>query len=118
MHGRGKSAVLFQPGRCVLAYREEKFEVPMLLLEHVDGFEVAEEALVIPRIARVMDLFIGPFIGQEDFSGISPDVCEGVENVSDGLGQSLALQWGRMGRLASGLPLGSGKAGTCGHRYP
>ena len=90
----------------------------MLLLKHVDGLEVAKEALVIPRIARVMNLFIGPFIGQEDFSRISPDVCEGVENVSVCSGQCFALQWGQMGRLASGLPPGSGKAGTCGHRYP
>ena len=89
MHGRGKSAVLFQPDRYVLAYREEKFEVSMLLLKHVDGFEVAEEALVIPRIARVMDLFIGPFIGQEDFSGISPDVGKCIKDVSDGASEPL-----------------------------
>jgi len=90
----------------------------MLLLKHVNGLEVAKEALVIPRVAGIMDLFIGPFIGQEYFSRISPDVCEGVEDVSGSSDQCLALQCGQMGRLASGLPSGLGKAGTCGHRYP
>ena len=92
--------------------------MPMLLLKHVYSFEVAKEALVIPRIARVVDLFVSPFIGQEDFSRISSDVCERIENVSDDPGQSLALRWSRMGRLASGLPPGLGRAGTCAHRYP
>ena len=74
--------------------------MPVLLLKHVDGLEIPKEALVIPRVARVMNLFISPFIGQEDFSGISPDVCERIENVSDGSSKSLALHCGRMGRLA------------------
>ena len=68
----------------------------MLLLKRVDGFEVAKEALVIPRVARVMNLFVSPFIGQEDFSGVSPNVCECIEDVSDGSNQSLrfnGVEW-------------------------
>jgi len=53
----------------------------MLLLKHVYGFEVAKEAFVIPRVARVMNLFVGPFIGKEDFSGIIPYVGECVKEV-------------------------------------
>jgi len=67
--------------------------MPMLLLKHVDGFEIAEEALVIPRVARVMDLFVGPFIGEEDFSGISSDVGERIKNMSDATSQSLVVCW-------------------------
>lgn len=77
----------------MLAYRKKEFEVPMLLLEHVDGFEVAEKALVIPRISRVMDLFIGPLIGEEHFSGILPDVGERVKDVSGATSQPLTAYW-------------------------
>jgi hypothetical protein len=38
----GQSAVWFQYGGGILTYREEKFEMAMLLFEHVDGFEVAK----------------------------------------------------------------------------
>ena len=48
VRSRRQPAVLLWLSRCVLAYREEKFEVSMLLLKHVDGLEVAKEALVIP----------------------------------------------------------------------
>jgi hypothetical protein len=41
-----RSPVLYDGGE--LTYGEEKFEVPVLFLKHIDGFEVAEEALVIP----------------------------------------------------------------------
>jgi len=74
--------------------------MPMLLLEHVDGFEIAKEALLIPRVARVMNLFIGPFIGEEDFSGISSDVGERIKNVSGAASQSLVVYWRWMFRLA------------------
>lgn len=73
--------------------------MPVLLLKRVDGFEVAKEAFVIPRVARVMNLFVSPFIGQEDFSGISPDICECIEDVSKGASQIFTLHWGRMETL-------------------
>lgn len=63
----------------------------MLLLEHVDSFEVAKETLVIPRVARVMNLFVSPFIGQEYFSGVSPDVGKRIKDVSGVASRSLAL---------------------------
>ena len=66
----------------MLTYGEEKFEVPVLLLEHVDGFEIAKEAFVIPRVARVMNLLICPFIGEKNLSGVGTNVGESIEDVS------------------------------------
>ena len=63
----------------------------MLLLEHVDGFKVTKEALFIPRVARIVDFFVGPFIGQEDFSGISPDIGERIKDVSGAASQLLTF---------------------------
>ena len=76
----------FSLGNGVLTYREEKLKVSMLLLEHVDGFGVAEEAFVIPRVARVMDLFVCPFIGEKDLSGIGTNVGESIKDVSRAAG--------------------------------
>lgn len=63
----------------------------MLFLKHVDGFKVAKETLVIPRIAWVMDLLIGPFIGEEDFPRIGPDVGERIKNVPGVTSQPLTV---------------------------
>ena len=64
----------------------------MLLLKHVDGLEIAEKALFIPRITGVMDLFVSPFIGEEDLSRIGSDVGERIKNMSGAVSQSLAFQ--------------------------
>lgn len=74
-----------------LAYGEEKLKVPVLLLKHVDGFKIAEESFFIPRITRVMDLLVSPFIGEEDLSGVSSDVGKCIKNMSGDASQSLAV---------------------------
>ena len=73
--------------------------MPVLLLKHVNCFKVAKEALLIPRIARIMDLFVGPFVGEEDLSGFSPDICECVQDVPGAESQSLAVYWRQGSRL-------------------
>lgn len=70
----------------MLTYREEKFEVPVLFLKHVDGFEVAKESLVVPRVARVMNLLVCPFVGEKNLSGIGTNVGESIKDVSRGAG--------------------------------
>jgi len=87
----GQSAAWLQSGDCVLTYGEEKFEVPVLLLKHVDGFKVAKEALVVPRVARVMNLLVGPLIGEEYLSGIGTNVGESIKDVSRATSQFLSL---------------------------
>lgn len=72
--------------------------MPMLLFKHVDGFEVSKEALFIPRVAGIVDFFVGPLIGEEDFSGISADVCERIQNVP-GASRYPTAYWRRRLRL-------------------
>lgn len=76
------------------AYGEEKFKVAVLLLKHVDGLKVTKEALLIPRITRVMDLFVRPFIGEDNFSGIGSDVSERIKNMSGAACQRTAVVLG------------------------
>ena len=66
----------------MLTYGEDKFEVPMLLLKHVDGSKVAKETPVISRVARVMNLLVGPFIGEKDLPGIGANVGKAIKDVS------------------------------------
>lgn len=66
--------------------------MPVLLLERVDGFKIAEETGFIPRVTRVMDLFVSPFIREEDLSGISSNVSERIEDMSGATSQTLAIQ--------------------------
>ena len=65
----------------------------MLLLEHVDGFEVSKEALFIPRVAGVMNLLVGPCVGEKDLSGIGTNVGESIKDVSRVASQFLSLYW-------------------------
>jgi hypothetical protein len=86
-------------GWAKLAYGEEKLEVPVLLLKRVDGFKVTKETLFIPWITRVMDLFVSPFIGKEDLSGIWSDVGERIKNMSGTASQRLAFLGATIGPL-------------------
>lgn len=57
----------------------------MLFFEEVDGFEVAVEvgtAGVVPGVGGVVDVLVGPEVGEEDFAGVRADVGEGVEDVT------------------------------------
>ena len=58
----------------------------VLLLEEVDGLEIAEEVLLaardVPAITWVMDVLVRPYVGQRDCPRRGIDVRECVKNVS------------------------------------
>lgn len=57
----------------------------VLSFEEVDGFEVAVEvgtAWIVPGVGGVVDVLVGPEVGEEDFAGVGADVGEGVEDVA------------------------------------
>lgn len=62
---------------------DQDFEVAVLLLEEVYGFEVPVEVRggLVPGVAGVVDVFVGPGVGDDDFAG-GGYVGEGVEDVS------------------------------------
>lgn len=63
---------------------EEHLEVPVLLLESVDGFEVAIKVVsgFVPGIAGVVYIFVRPNIRQEHLAGVSSHVGESVKDMS------------------------------------
>lgn len=64
--------------------REEYFEIAIFLLEKVKLLEVAVQvvALVVPRVTVVVDLNVGPCIGEDNFA-VRAVVTEGVEDVGE-----------------------------------
>lgn len=58
----------------------------MLLLEIIYRLEVAVQvvAAVVPRIAGIVDIFVGPYVGENDFAGVGFEIGKGVEDVADG----------------------------------
>ena len=56
----------------------------VLLLQVVDGLEVAIQvlAIVVPGVARIVDVLVRPSIREKHFPSVSLQVCECVENVS------------------------------------
>jgi len=76
-----QSAIVFKCGGGILAYGEENFELPVLLLEHVESLKVAKEALFTRFIARVMEFFVGPLIGDGDLPRFGLDVGERINNM-------------------------------------
>lgn len=56
----------------------------VLLLEFIDGFEVAMKIVpdVIPRVARVVDILVRPNVGQKYLAGISSHVGKSVKDMS------------------------------------
>jgi len=63
---------------------EQHFEVAVLLFQVIDSLEVAIEvcAGVIPRIARIMNVLIGPQIGEVDLARVRSYVRKCVENMT------------------------------------
>jgi len=57
--------------------------VAVFLLEVINGFKVSVKivALVIPRVARVMNVLVGPYIGKDDLPGFGY-IRECIEDVS------------------------------------
>lgn len=56
----------------------------VLLLEFMDGFEVAIKVVpdVIPGVARVVDILVRPNVGQEYLAGVSSHVGKSVKDMS------------------------------------
>ena len=65
-------------------YGKEHFEVTILLLEIIYGFEIAVEifALVIPRVTGVVYILVGPNVRENNLAGICLHVCKCIEDVS------------------------------------
>jgi hypothetical protein len=63
---------------------EQYFQVPILLFEIVDGFEVSIQIVtaVIPGVARVMYVLVSPWIGQEYLSRVSFKIRERIQDVT------------------------------------
>jgi hypothetical protein len=63
---------------------EQYFQVPILLFEIIDGFEVSIQivAAVVPGVAGVMDVLVSPWVGEEYLSRISFEVCERIQEVT------------------------------------
>lgn len=63
---------------------EQHFKVTILLLEVIEGFEIAIQifALVIPRITRVMYILVRPNVRKDDLAGIRFQVCKCIEDVT------------------------------------
>ena len=74
--------VLLLVGICPATNRKKDFQVAVLLLEKIELLQIPVEvvALVVPRVALVVDLDVGPFVRKEDFT-IGTIVAEGVEDV-------------------------------------
>lgn len=56
----------------------------ILLLEVINGFKVAIKIVpnVIPRVARVVYIFVRPNVGQKHLASVSSHVGESVKNMS------------------------------------
>lgn len=65
---------------------QEDLEVAVLLLQLVDGLEVAVQVLarVAPRVPGVMDLLVRPGVREEDLAAVGPYVCKCIEDVPGG----------------------------------
>jgi hypothetical protein len=52
----------------------------VLFFEIINGFQISIEvsADLIPRIARVMDVLVGPCVGKEYLATISSDIGESI----------------------------------------
>jgi hypothetical protein len=71
-------------GVCPSTDGKKHLEMTMLLLEKVDRLEISIEVLafIVPRVTGVVDILVGPQIGEEDFAGIGFDVCKGIEDMA------------------------------------
>ena len=67
---------------------------PILLLEQVNLLQAAVQVipLVIPGVARVVDVFVGPRVRHDDISRVLLHIGKGVEYVGEFLGRD-ELRW-------------------------
>ena len=67
--------------------RELTLEIPMLLLEQVERLQVPIQiligVLIIPIVARVVDLLVRPSVGQVHLATVGLDVGKGVEDMRE-----------------------------------
>ena len=58
--------------------------MPVLFLDVVDGLEVPVQigSYIIPRISRVMNIFVCPFVRQEHLSCVRFDIGKCIEYVA------------------------------------
>lgn len=67
-------------GVCPSTDGKEGFEVPILLLELEERFEVSIEVVsgLVPFVTGVMDILVGPCIGYVYNSRIRAHICESI----------------------------------------
>jgi len=63
---------------------KQHLQVTTPLFEVVYGFEVPVEiiAALVPRVARMMDVLVGPYVGQEHLTTVSFQICKRIEDVT------------------------------------
>lgn len=64
--------------------RQEDLEVPVLLLQQVQLLQVAVKivALIVPRVAVIVNVDVGPLVREDDFS-VWTVVAKCVENMGE-----------------------------------
>lgn len=57
----------------------------MFFLELVEGLEIAIEisTAIVPGVARVVDILVRPEVGEEDLTGVCPNVGECIQDVTE-----------------------------------
>ena len=55
----------------------------IFLFDVVYSFEVSVQVVpnIIPRVTRVVDIFISPWVGEVDLTRVGPNICECVQYV-------------------------------------
>ena len=63
---------------------QHDLQVAVLLLEEVELLEAAVEVAsgLVPGVALVVDVLVGPEVGEGDLAGAGVDVGEGIEDVA------------------------------------
>jgi len=58
--------------------------VPICLLEIIDRLEVSVQVVprVIPRVAWIVYVLVGPGVREDNLACISSEVCKGVEKMA------------------------------------
>lgn len=56
----------------------------ILLFQFIDGLEISVEVVpdIIPRIARVVNIFVRPCIRENNFARVRSQISECIENVA------------------------------------
>lgn len=56
----------------------------ILLFQFIDGLEISVEVVpdIIPRIARVVNIFVRPCIRENNFARVRSQIGECIENVT------------------------------------